>query len=234
MVQQTDSHPSVTHAMEDYLKTVHRLLEAGKPATTQALADELGITAPSVTNMVKRLHAMRLLMHTRYQGVELTPAGEKIALEVIRHHRLVELYLAETLGYGWDEVHDEAEKLEHLVSDDLEARMDSVLGYPTRDPHGDPIPAADGSLPEEQGIPLRDAAEIASCRVVRVSDRDPELLRYLGAMELVPGRPVTVVERLPFDDLMRIRVGDRDHVVGRQLTEAVFVNCPADDATASK
>jgi len=166
---------------------------------------------------------MRLLTHTRYQGVELTPAGEKIALEVIRHHLLLELYLLETLGYGWDEVHDEAEKLEHHVSADLEARMDSALGFPTRDPHGDPIPAADGSVAGDQGIPLRDAGEQGEYQVIRVSDRDPELLRYLGAMELVPGGRVSVMERLPFDDLLRIRIGDTEHVVGRHLTDAVFV-----------
>jgi DtxR family Mn-dependent transcriptional regulator len=223
MGEQSEDNPIVTHAMEDYLKAVYRILERGIPATTQALAEELGITGPSVTNMVKRLHAMRLLTHTRYQGVELTPAGEKIALEVIRHHRLLELYLLETLGYGWDEVHDEAEKLEHHVSDDLEARMDSALGFPTRDPHGDPIPAADGSVSSDQGILLRDAAEAGDYQVIRVSDRDPELLRYLGAMELVPGAAVSVSERMPFDDLLRIRIGEAEHVVGRQLTEAVFV-----------
>ncbi len=231
MSEQATENPAVTHAMEDYLKAVYRLLEQGVPATTQALAEELGITGPSVTNMVKRLHAMRLLTHTKYQGVELTPAGEKIALEVIRHHRLLELYLAETLGYSWDEVHDEAEKLEHHVSDDLEARMDSALGYPTRDPHGDPIPAADGSVSGDQGIALRDAAEDATCRVIRVSDRDPELLRYLGTLALVPGATVSVTERMPFDGLLRIQVGDAEHVVGRQLTEAVFVTETAQPET---
>ncbi len=232
MDERTESTPQVTHAMEDYLKAVYRLLETGTPATTQALAEELGITGPSVTNMVKRLHAMKLLTHTRYQGVELTPAGEKIALEVIRHHRLLELYLAESLGYSWDEVHEEAEKLEHHVSDDLEARMDSFLGYPTRDPHGDPIPGPDGSVSGESGTLLRDAEESACYVVIRVSDRDPQLLRYLAAMDLVPGSPVSVLERMPFDDLLRIKVKDAEHVVGRQLAEAVFVVSPTDTRTS--
>src|SRR3954470_9531513 len=134
--------------MEDYLKAIYRLQDSGAQVTTQRLADELGVTGPSVTNMVKRLAELRLLSHTRYHGVDFTPAGEKIALEVVRHHRLLELYLAETLGYAWDEVHAEAENLEHHVSDELEARMDLFLGYPTRDPHGDPIPTREGLVPE--------------------------------------------------------------------------------------
>ncbi len=217
----TSSH--VTQAMEDYLKAVYRLLESGGAATTQALAEELNVTGPSVTNMIKRLHGMRLLTYTRYQGVELTPAGEKIALEVIRHHRLLELYLAETLGFGWDEVHDEAEKLEHLMSDGLEARMDSALGYPTHDPHGDPIPSREGKIPLDNTLMLRDAQSLQTFTVARVSDRDPDRLRYLGALELFPGAEIEVLERLPFDDLLRIRVNDNEHIVGKQLGEAVFV-----------
>jgi DtxR family Mn-dependent transcriptional regulator len=223
MSESIETAPHVTHAMEDYLKAVYRLLEAGSPATTQALAEELNITGPSVTNMVKRLHALRLLKHTRYQGVELTPAGEKIALEVIRHHRLLELYLAETLGYGWDEVHDEAEKLEHHMSDDLEARMDSALGFPTHDPHGDPIPSREGKIAPGTALMLRHAHPHIPLAVARVSDRDPELLRYLGSLQLVPGARVVVIDRLPFDDLLRIRIDGAEHVVGKQLAEAVFV-----------
>lgn len=209
--------------MEDYLKAVYRLLEKGDAATTQALAEELNVTGPSVTNMVKRLHAMRLLKYTRYQGVELTPAGEKIALEVIRHHRLLELYLAESLGYGWDEVHDEAEKLEHHLSEDLEARMDSALGFPTHDPHGDPIPSREGKIPIENALMLRDAEPRQRLTVTRVSDRDPDRLRYLGALGLFPGAAVEVLERLPFDDLLKIKVNDMEHIVGKQLGESVFV-----------
>ena len=209
--------------MEDYLKAVYRLREKGGPATTQALSEELGVTGPSVTNMVKRLHEMRLLMYTRYQGVELTPAGEKIALEVIRHHRLLELYLAETLGYSWDEVHDEAEKLEHHMSEDLEARMDSALGFPTHDPHGDPIPSREGKIESRAVLMLREVEPHAPVTVSRVSDRDPERLRYLGALGLFPGAEVVVLERLPFDELLKILVNGQEHIVGKQLGEAVFV-----------
>ncbi|CAN5766303.1 metal-dependent transcriptional regulator [soil metagenome] len=213
----------VTQAMEDYLKAVYRLQEKGGAATTQALSEELNVTGPSVTNMVKRLHEMRLLMYTRYQGVELTLAGEKIALEVIRHHRLLELYLAETLGYSWDEVHDEAEKLEHHVSDDLEARMDSVLGFPTHDPHGDPIPNREGKMAQLDAMMLREAVLQDEMTVSRVSDRDPEQLRYLGTLGLFPGAGVVVLERLPFDDILKISVSGQEHIIGKHLGEAVFV-----------
>lgn len=212
--------------MEDYLKAAYRLKMEGKTATTQLLADELGVSGPSVTNMVKRLDEMRLLRHTRYQGVELTPAGEKIALEVVRHHRLLELYLAETLGYPWDQVHDEAEKLEHHVSDELEARMDSFLGYPTRDPHGDPIPTRDGWIPDDTDLLLSELADSIDTTVVRVSDRDPEQLRYLAELGMVPGARVRIVERLPFDDLMRVEVGMTVHVIGRRLSRSVWVDRP--------
>jgi DtxR family Mn-dependent transcriptional regulator len=212
--------------MEDYLKAAFRLKESGKTATTQLLADELGVTGPSVTNMVKRLHDLRLLRHTRYQGVELTEAGEKIALEVIRHHRLLELYLADTLGYPWDEVHAEAEKLEHHMSEELEARMDSALGFPTRDPHGDPIPTREGLIPTgaDQSLLSLEIGQEAS--VARVSDRHPEQLRYLAELGLVPGARVTLVERLPFDGLIRIAIAGAEHIVGQQLASAVWVVTP--------
>jgi DtxR family transcriptional regulator, Mn-dependent transcriptional regulator len=212
--------------MEDYLKAAYRLKMDGKPATNQLLADQLGVSGPSVTNMVKRLDEMRLLRHTRYQGVELTPAGERIALEVVRHHRLLELYLAETLGYPWDQVHDEAEKLEHHVSDELEARMDSYLGFPTRDPHGDPIPTRDGLIPEDTDLLLAELSDRTPATVVRVSDRDPVQLRYLAELGLIPGAQVTIVERLPFDELTRIEVGASTHVIGRQLSRSVWVERP--------
>jgi DtxR family Mn-dependent transcriptional regulator len=222
-VPTTDELPQVSRAMEDYLKAVYRLRETDKQVTTQRIADELGVTGPSVTNMVKRLAEMHLLSHTRYHGVDLTPAGEKIALEIIRHHRLLELYLAETLGYPWDEVHAEAERLEHHVSDELEARMDSALGYPTTDPHGDPIPSAEGVIPEVAVTRLLETAPGEEATVVRVSDRDPEQLRYLGGLGLYPGVNLTVCEVLPFDGPIRLLVNDKEHIIGRPLAAAVFV-----------
>ena len=209
--------------MEDYLKAVYRLQELGGTVTTQRLAEELGVTGPSVTNMVKRLDEMQLLTHTRYHGVALTPTGSRIALEVIRHHRLLERYLAETLGYAWDKVHEEAERLEHHVSEELEERMDTALGFPTHDPHGDPIPSREGIVEPLRGEPLTASGSGARVRVVRVSDRDPDRLRYLGTLGLYPDVLVEVLERMPFEGPLRIRVGAADHVIGPPLAASVMV-----------
>lgn len=222
-VTRLGEQPQVTHAMEDYLKAVYRLREGGAQVTTQRLAEELGVTGPSVTNMIKRLHDLRLLRHSRYRGVELTEAGAKVALEILRHHRLLELYLAETLGMPWDQVHAEAERLEHHLSDQLEARMDSVLGFPTHDPHGDPIPSREGTIDRVPGVLLIDLHAGQQGTVTRVSDRDPEQLRYLGGLGLYPGVTVVVLEQLPFEGPIRIAVNDVEHVIGRPLAAAVHV-----------
>jgi DtxR family Mn-dependent transcriptional regulator len=222
----TPEQPQVTHAMEDYLKAVYRLAAIDAQVTTQRLAEELGVTGPSVTNMVKRLHDLRLLRHSRYHGVELTPAGERIALEVLRHHRLLELYLAESLGMPWDAVHAEAEKLEHHLSDELEARMDSALGFPTHDPHGDPIPSREGTIDRVSDVRLLDLAPGEHAVIARVSDRVPEQLRYLGELGLYPGATVTVLEQLPFDGPIRIAVAGVEHVIGRPLAAAVHITEP--------
>jgi DtxR family transcriptional regulator, Mn-dependent transcriptional regulator len=203
--------PVITPAMEDYLKRIYRLEGAGTEVATQRLADELGFSGASVTNMVKRLHELRLVEHTPYHGVRLTPAGERVALEVIRHHRLLELYLAETLGYGWDQVHEEAERLEHHVSDELEARMDSILGYPTR------------QVANVSSLRLVDLEPGIAATVVRVSDRDPEQLRFLGNLGLRPGAQVTLLERLPFSGPIRVSVDGVEHVIGEPLATSVNV-----------
>jgi DtxR family Mn-dependent transcriptional regulator len=214
--------------MEDYLKAIYRLRERDAQVSTQRLAEELGVTGPSVTNMVKRLHEMRLVRHSPYRGVELTAAGEKIALEIIRHHRLLELYLAETLGVPWDEVHAEAERLEHHLSEELEARMDSALGHPTHDPHGDPIPSLEGTVQPVAGISLAELAPGTAARVARVSDRDPEQLRYLGGLGIKPGAVVTVLERLPFEGPIKVAVAGSEHILGRPLAAIVIVGSPGD------
>ena len=215
----------VTPAMQDYLKAVYRLRDAG-PVTTQRLADELGVSGPSVTNMVKRLDELGLLRHARYHGVELTPGGERVALEVVRHHRLLEQYLVQTLGFGWDEVHAEAERLEHHLSEALEARLDAALGHPTVDPHGDPIPTREGTVAGVGDRCLLDLKVGEGAVIARVSDRDPEQLRYLGGLGLRPGIPVVILERLPFEGPIRIGVGDAEHIIGRPLAAAVRVNDP--------
>jgi DtxR family Mn-dependent transcriptional regulator len=216
-------HPQVTHAMEDYLKAVYRLGEIDAHVTTQRLAEELGVTGPSVTNMVKRLHDLRLLRHSRYHGVELTDSGERIALEILRHHRLLELYLAESLGMPWDAVHAEAERLEHHLSEALEARMDSALGFPTHDPHGDPIPSREGTIDQVSDVRLIDLAAGERATVSRVSDRVPEQLRYLGELGLFPGVSVAMLEQLPFEGPIRIAIDGAEHVIGRPLATAVHV-----------
>jgi DtxR family Mn-dependent transcriptional regulator len=209
--------------MEDYLKAVYRLKSDGGAVTTQRLADELGISGPSVTNMVKRLDELKMVRHARYQGVELTDAGERVALEVLRHHRLLEVYLAESLGFPWDEVHAEAERLEHLVSDELERRIDRALGHPTFDPHGAPIPSSDGVMPTHSDRRLVDLDPGDVAVVEQVSDRDPEQLRYLATLGLRPGQRVELMERLPFEGPIRLRVGDDEHLIGAPLARIVFV-----------
>ena len=213
---------AVTPAMQDYLKAVYRLRDGGA-VTTQRLAEELGVSGPSVTNMVKRLDELGLLRHARYQGVELTDEGARVALEVTRHHRLLELFLAETLGYPWDEVHAEAERLEHHISEEMEARIDAALGHPTVDPHGDPIPTRDGDVPGAPEARLLDLAPGEAGVVRRVSDRDPARLRYLARLNLRPGAAVRLLEALPFDGPLRIRVAGAAHVIGRARPAAVRV-----------
>ena len=210
--------------MQDYLKAVYRLRELGGRVTTQRLSEELGVTAPSVTNMVKRLHDANLLDHSPYHGVELTDSGERVALDVIRHHRLLETYLVESLGVPWDAVHDEADRLEHYLSDDLEARIDAALGYPTRDPHGDPIPNADGVVDRRPSMQLLDLAPGERATVLRVTERDAARLRYLGGLGIVPGAVVTLLDRLPFDGPIRIVVAGIECSLGPAIAAAVHID----------
>ncbi len=189
----------VTTAMEDYLKAAFLIDQDGLPITNLRLAERLGFSNPSVTNMMKKLDDLKLVVHNPYHGAQLTAAGRAIALEVIRHHRLLELYLAEALGYDLDEVHAEAERLEHHMSEELEARMERALGFPQFDPHGDPIPGRDGSLPEIVDIALLGATSGVDHEVSRVSDRDPETLTAILGAGIKPGTTITMVEA-PVDD----------------------------------
>lgn len=179
--------------MEDYLKAIYGLQVEGGPVTNQALADELGYSGASITNMQKRLHELQLLVLEPYKGVVLTPAGTAVALEVIRHHRLLELYLASTLGMDLDAVHAEADRLEHHVSEQLEALIAAALGFPEFDPHGDPIPAPDLTVVELDDIPLRDAKSPSNLVVTRVSDRNAETVRLLVASGIIPGVELNAV-----------------------------------------
>ena len=189
----------VSESAQDYLKAIWKLQAAHGEATTSALAGELGVSPASATAMLKKLDRLGLVHHEPYHGARLTPAGERVALEVIRHHRLLELYLKEALGLSWDQVHAEAERLEHYLSDEVEARIDAALGYPTRDPHGDPIPTAELVLETGERRTLVDVAAGDEAVVRRVPDSDPELLRYLADLGLVPECPVVMIEQAPFE-----------------------------------
>ncbi len=223
----------ITHAMEDYLKAVYKLETDETAASTQKLAEELGISGPSVTSMAKRLHELGLVAHEPYQGVRLTDRGRVVALEVVRHHRLLELYLTETLGFGWDEVHEEAERLEHHLSEALEARIDQILGYPTHDPHGDPIPTVEGDIARIAPTRLDELAAGSCGTVTRVDDRDPAKLRFLGELGIRPGSAVRVLERFPFDGPLRVAIGDDEHLLGPSVAAAVNVELAGDPPSSS-
>src|SRR5438876_5662809 len=216
--------PAPTVAVEDYAKAIYALSHDGRDAvTTTALAVRLGVTPASASAMVKRLDDMGLARHAPYHGVELTDRGSQLALEIIRHHRLLERYLAEELGVPWDRVHDEAEVLEHVLSEELEELIAAKLGHPTRDPHGDPIPTADGRIDEAPTAALHDLDAGACGLFVRVSDSDPEMLRYLAARGIAPGDRFEVVEKQPFDGPLFARFGNDVHVLGGALAKAMRV-----------
>jgi len=212
----TDTGISV--AVQDYAKAIYSLGRRSEEAvSTSALAERLDVAAASASAMVKRLESMGLARREPYHGVELTPAGERVALEVIRHHRLLELYLAEALDMPWDRVHEEAEVLEHAISPALSELIADKLGHPTHDPHGDPIPTASGEIEEGRSRPLGDLEPGQGGRFVRVSDSDPEVLRYLSSRGIAPGDRFEVVERQPFDGPLTVRFGSVEHVLGGAL-----------------
>lgn len=215
-------------SVEDYLKRIYSLQERGDTAvTTGALAELLGVSMSSCSGMIRRLSGLGLVRHARYGDIELTDAGMRIALDMVRRHRLVELYLVRALGYTWDEVHDEAEVLEHAMSATLIDRIADYLGEPVLDPHGDPIPSRDGRIVAPPSRPLSALGAGSHGEIVRVADRDPELLRYLTERGIGLGDPITVVNREPFGGPLMVRVGrppdDAVHSFGSELADAVSV-----------
>jgi DtxR family Mn-dependent transcriptional regulator len=215
---------SVTSAVEDYAKAIYALESRCDGAvSTNAIAERLGVSAASASSMVKKLDGLGLVSHQPYHGVQLTPAGLKVALEVIRHHRLLERFLAEELGVPWDRVHDEAEVLEHVLSEELEALIAAKLGNPTTDPHGDPIPTADLVMEERETLAMHDVQPGCGGTFVRISDADPEMLRYLAARGIKPGDHFEVVEKQPFDGPLFARFADDVHVLGGALAKAMRV-----------
>ena len=219
-----DSAALRSQAVQDYAKAIYALQRrAGDAVSTTALADRLGVTAASASGMVKRLDELGLVEHQPYHGVWLTEHGRRVALEVMRHHRLLELYLVKSLGVPWDRVHQEAEVLEHVLSEELEELIAAKLGDPTHDPHGDPIPTREltieeGSTTSLQALKVGDRGMFA-----RVSDSDPEMLRFLAERGIAPGDELEVVEKQPFDGPLFVRFGDHVHVLGGALARAMRV-----------
>ena len=212
-----------TQAVQDYIKAIYKLQDGEAGAGPSAIAERLGVSAASVTGMVKKLAKLGLITHTPYHGVALTEEGRLMALEMIRHHRLLETYLAKALGYTWDKVDAEAEKLEHHISEDLEAAMAAFLGEPTEDPHGDPIPTKDGYMPEVRYDRLSEVDPGQVVRIRRVRDSDPDLLRYLGTLGMYPHVIVEVLDKAPFDGPLMVRVSGAQAALGAQVTDSIFV-----------
>jgi DtxR family Mn-dependent transcriptional regulator len=211
-------------AMQDYLREIYKLQLEAAPVKTSTLARRMGVAPPSATGMVKKLAVLGLADHQVYRGVRLTPAGERVALEAIRHHRLLELYLTQRLELGLDAVHAEADRLEHALSEALEARIDETLGSPTRDPHGDPIPDAKLRIVESEARPLTALAPGEEATVERVPDGDGELLRYLATLALVPGQRIELLQAEPFGGPLTIRGNGRESAISRQLGAQIYVS----------
>lgn len=212
-----------TQAVEDYLKVIYDLGRSGGTVSTSAIAARLSVSPGTVTGMVKKLAQLNLVTHEHYRGVALMEAGRKIALEVIRHHRLVEKYLHEAMGVPWDQVHEEAEKWEHVLSEEMEERMDTLLGNPTTDPHGSPIPTRDLELVEPDHPTLSALVPGQRATVAEVGDEDAAMLRYFAELGLFPEAEIEVLAVAPFEGPMTLRVGTTECAIGRQAAEHVYV-----------
>ena len=217
----------ISQAMQDYLKTIYKLQEESEDVevvTTSLIAEYMQIAAPSVTNMIKKLAAIHLVEHTPYRGVTLTKPGTKIALEILRHHRLLERYLAEVLGYSWDRVDAEAEKLEHVISEEFEERIDVLMGYPTTDPHGAPIPTRKGDIEHETFLPLSRLQAGQTAVVRRVDDQNPEILRHVEDLGLKLGTQMEVCDKAPFNGPLLLQINaHKDYSMGLELANHIFV-----------
>jgi DtxR family transcriptional regulator, Mn-dependent transcriptional regulator len=213
----------MNRSTEDYLKSIYHLQSGNDPVATSVLAKRLGIGDGSVTAMVKKLSAKRFIRYEPYRGVTLTETGRRVALKMMRRHRLWEMFLVKFLVYTWDEVHEEAERFEHVISDEMERRLDRILGYPKTDPHGDPIPSAEGKL----DLPVYTA--LGECRVgdrveiLRVSDRDPEILQHAAKLGLALNKKITVREKLQFDGSMVVAIGGKRHFISPAVANSIFV-----------
>jgi len=213
----------LTPAHEDYLKAIYLLESNGEPVSNSALAQHMGFAPASATNMVKKLADLHLVTHEPYRGVELTPLGRQVALEILRHHRLIELFLHETLAMPWDRVHAEADKLEHFISEAMEDAMAAVLGNPTVDPHGDPIPSKEGHIDKTPGFLLASAPIGEPLRLIRVLTQDPDRLCYLGSLGLYPDTPIVLRERAPFQGPLLVEVDNTPRALAYEMAEHLQV-----------
>lgn len=217
----------LTRSAEDYLKAIYRLTVTGQPASTTDLAAALDLAPASVSGMLRRLADQELVSYQLYRGVTLAPDGRRIALQMLRRHRLIEAYLVAHLGYTWDTVHEEAERLEHAVSDRMVDQMAKALGDPVEDPHGDPIPGPDGSLAEVIYTPMTELEVGSEVEIRRVNTSHAERLRYISGAGLVPGTRVRVLAQDPFRGPIRIRVGRRERVIGFEMAELLLCTRPS-------
>lgn len=212
-----------TQAEQDYLKAIYELAASGGEVTTTTLARHLDVTPASVTNMLKKLARAGLVTHTPYRGATLTAKGERVAVKTLRAHRVVERFLVEALNLPWDEVHHEADRWEHVVSEQVILQMEETLGYPTTDPHGAPIPTRQGDLPIREADSLWEADAPTRLRVLEIEDEDPELLRYAAGLGLIPGTEIELLRRQPYDELLFVQIGDREIALGEKAARRILV-----------
>jgi DtxR family Mn-dependent transcriptional regulator len=217
--------PTLTISIQDYLKNIYELTENGESASTTALARKLNIKPASVTGMIQKLASSKpaLVEYQKHQGVTLTKHGKRAALEVIRHHRLLEAWLVQTLGYSWAEVHEEAERLEHVISEDFERRIAAAMGHPLRDPHGELIPTADLIMPLDESTPLSALRPKQTGTVLSIKSPETELLRHLEGLGLKPGAQIEVLDYSPFDHNLSIKVGNKSFVLGLNITSRILI-----------
>jgi DtxR family Mn-dependent transcriptional regulator len=210
--------------MEDYLKNIFKLEKKSSPVTTKSISEKMEVSAASVTSMIQKLDQIQLLAYTPYRGVTLTPRGSKVALEIIRHHRLLELYLNQKVGIEWHKVDAEAEELEHVLSDEVEAAMDKVLGFPTIDPHGDPIPAKDGTMISPNETMLTDLEPARPSIISRVVQDNMEVLHYLGELGIFPEVAIEVKDHAPFNGPVTIMIDGKNIALGQEVASRIYVS----------
>ena len=211
-------------AIEDYLKTIYTLAQEESPVSTSRIAEARDVKPASATSMIQRLDKLNLVDYAKHYGVTLTPSGKKLALEVIRHHRLLELYLMQALGFSWDEVHEQADVLEHVISEKLEDRIAAALNHPKFDPHGDPIPQKDGTIPSLDAQPLSAVEVGTAVRVARVvDDTNSEMLRYLAELGLLPGTAVNLLRKEPFDGPLTVEIDSEQKIIGFNVATSILV-----------